>query len=728
MHTRCDEGIERAARRLAAALLLLLLAACAASRSEGPYVVRNEESFCDGTEAGSGAEPEFCGAGGRYVFLEGGIAGIQGAGPRPSHRARFKAPAVVGDGVVHALPDISVTVAYAIGAPLADEVSREANPALRALLRRRPTDLMVQFKCSVCDGEDSAFALMPLRYNERLEEWGPVEFTFTPRMAPAGADAPPLGEAPGVTFVVWRGGVPFDEFHVRIVRAPPETAAAETAPRPQQPVAPVGQPFDTEPDAVLELARPGPEPFLTPILTIRSEAVAEAVNRVLETREAGVAVAAGERILGNPRFASLAALETRARASYMMISCLTVADKPANRAARADWAGRVLCAPYRNVGHDWSPGPAGPASPPDLVAADLYRIGALIYGDMIERGSKVDLVLGALAEVSQTRLASRAGRPVRLLFSSPQVRLPVQLLHRPLAGAFHLDRERPPAFFGMVFDLADEGLGTYAPESAKRPRHPPRAGAWGAAIVATTVFGGYRGAADWSPGPGDQCPEIADEAAALSCQHFLNLKRALVAHGGQDFAPRLKSQVFVEDLARERGVASLIWTYLHGRTREDAAPAGVGANPRLVFGVEPDGRLDVLSPGLLDQVQFLTLADPPAFKAFPLVGLIACETGAAVVGGTSGRDFENAFFGLGAGGVITTEAEIESVTAENFGAGLVAALAEDASLTPSEAMLRTRFAMFKAHHGNLWTLLFHYSGAHGIKFRKDFATTAGAGW
>ena len=173
----------------------------------------------------------------------------------------------------------------------------------------------------------------------------------------------------------------------------------------------------------------------------------------------------------------------------------------------------------------------------------------------------------------------------------------------------------------------------------------------------------------------------------------------------------------------KRQDVNFIWAYTHGKTRYDDVSslyAPIGVSPRLIFRIADPGdemaRDDVFLP-----TRLRALASESdyglVFTSHPLVVLIACETGIPG-GGTSGQTFAGKFINAGAFGVITTEAEIHDETADAFGKILMQAFARGDGTPPSSAVLEARRRIYQETEGNLWPLLFHYTGSHGSRFEN----------
>jgi CHAT domain-containing protein len=165
----------------------------------------------------------------------------------------------------------------------------------------------------------------------------------------------------------------------------------------------------------------------------------------------------------------------------------------------------------------------------------------------------------------------------------------------------------------------------------------------------------------------------------------------------------------------------LVWFFGHGRTRFDGeikasyfAPSG-SDDATLVFNQWRTAAVTEKEINASIIMDLMNNGRAPAFlEQGPLVVLIACETGTAAAGGTSGLQITESFLKLGARGVIATEAEIDGSSASLFGETLLSRIAklnkdEGASL----ALLRTRLEMFQGYGGNLWPLLFYYAGTPG---------------
>jgi hypothetical protein len=616
-----------------------------------------------------------------------------------------------------------------------DTVTRDVAPgASRLLDAGEPLD--VAFFCTFCSVEDNLQPGAAIFFDRARGGSRTIEFHFTPDARLRYAAAAPSGASADrhfITLVIYNRGVRYDQLvipvdlvddraalkRVNIFQAE-SLAAREGEAKPSlmrindalRPSAPFAQAEDARPDLRLTLVLPrtGEETLRMEATLYAPKAPAALQALQQELRGNGVTLGAQDLKLTHDTGLTTARLESLLQNFYESLSCLTVPTSAA--AFRAELLARHgdrRCVNYAGTPERWSDTSESAAR----AANHLYTEGALLFSTLFGDPSTSELArfMVAARAVSVERLAQgTAKKPLKIRYHAGDFHIPIQLAHPPVAG---FDRKNPQ-FFGLAFDIV---AGKGAAGTSRQPHSAPL----GMRSRWAVSFAGYRGQSDTEFNAQSNCDLIRDSVGLQSCQHFKALFGALrdADRLGGFPPPFFGSKPLVDDFLSPRGSdIDLIWTYAHGLTRfdekEKRAVARAGS-PRILL-TPPTPSTPELTPERIDSLAFATFPSPAALADHPLVVLLACETGAAGTGGTSGQSFAQSFISAGARGVVTSEAEVNSVTANSFGTALINRLMSDAP--PSEAVLLARRDVFARNNGNLWPLLFHYAGAHG-RFREN---------
>ena len=752
---RYAADVLRRAGRAASIVVLFAIAATA------PAACASSMSRVAGTMA-SGA-PRFAVEAGRVASVSAGApvtAADQPAGPEAlagsgiqnsaaySHEAKFPDAMLTRDPEVITLRSgVRTRLLYSIKLPVSGPNSADPHsrsPESRSMSPEAAAELEagdrleVAFQCSFCSLEDNLQPEGTITLDRRAGETNQIEFNFTPEFNQIFAAALPSGAGTDqrfITLVLFSRGVRHDQVEIpvdlisdreavnrineyqsalRLAGEAPERAALWRVLSLTVLSLPIVQPSDSYPDVKLVLKMPsnGEQTLRVEAVVFRPDDAGAAAALHQELKAKGFTLGPEDLSIEFDTGLTTNFFENQLLAIYEALSCLTIPQGDGSSEAdnfRAELNARhgARCDGPVGTREQWSSG----NEDANRAASRLYREGAALFMTLFgsPQGSELARLMIALRTISEERLSRQpSGSPLKIRYHFGDYHVPLQLAH-PLVAPF--DR-MAPQFFGLSFDIV-AGVGAAgrgAPNLTTTMDQRPR---W------AISFAGYRKSPQSSFNAQSNCDLMADAVEKQSCQHFQMLQKALQAANRLENspAPFFESASFVQDLVTRARSLDLIWTFAHGKTRFDEAThratARAGA-PRILM-MPPSDASPPLSPERIDGITPIMLERSP-LRDNPLVVLIACETGTAGSGGTSGQSFVQSFIHAGARGVITTESEVGSITANLFGQKLLARLISGAA--PSAAVLQARRDVFGATNGNLWPLLFHYAGAHG-RFREN---------
>lgn len=592
-------------------------------------------------------------------------------------------------------------------APRQDAFSAIEQPIsskLNDLLEKGDTVLSIKFQCNICRTADNFQMKQSVQYLEESNSSEPIEFRFTPlEISDVKLSQEYPSSEPAVSLIVLRDGILYDRIDIPVKVESKKRSSDSSVMRhiSDSPEFKSKEIFDLsnyereisyserinkggQPDISMELVSVNGSPLQLHV---------EIHDDTLQTDYDPIFVSSTEPRTINKssleysyltRFQNFEEVKTLARKVYLRLSCLTVAPETDESIKLRKAAKSILkkyCYRYvGNISEHWT------IEQLKNIGGNLASIGYSIFykmaGDKAFRES-----FDRLIELGKKRADND---PIKILFKSKE-HLPIQLLY-----PFGTFTPEDPKFFGLIFDLAE-----------RQYKHPPLLGElsifpgkkW------ETVFGGFKG--DYR-----KTNEI-DLISIFSKTHYNEIRDKVMSGGGLTFENQVTSQNFLNNIIEKRKSVDLIWTYVHGDGRGWSAPyyPKLDSTPKLIFGLHTE-EIDYLPVEyILEEMSRVTQENNP-LAAAPLVTLIACESGSGGLGGTSGNKFSQEFFQLGARGVITTEAEIHAGSASLFGAELIDSLVNKKT-PPSRAVLTARRNLFKTYK-NLWSLLFHYEGAHGF--------------
>lgn len=644
------------------------------------------------------------------------------------HNVDLKGVARNSAGLLAVEAEKPVSLEYWIGREIfAEDYTTEVAPALAAELTQAElseTDFLIeaQFICSICNWRDNQNVRMPIRFDAEQARTTPIQFAFTPTL-----DDPDFTQVdgqyqPGVTVVLWECGRRLDEFHVPISVASNMDSNEQGAEEAEfsdtwtKTGLDQSRNHETPPDIELKIEDTRAGAVITSV-RICNEELVEEVNAQLVANSALFRVSLGQSVSSDTRLASVGELLERLVDTYIELSCLTMPMTASNKMYREAFEERISrrnCHRTLSLGRKWS----SRRAEAKIANEEIYRIGSSLYSELFSLNSDARRLMTILAEITHAKIASN-NPPLRLRIFSPVARIPTQLLHPPLdADAVNPTSTSSPRYFGLIFDIADIHIAPGYENDVSNDNEYAQESA---------VIAGYRGGLPSSVSFGEDCDRSWDQVAYQSCRHYQAVKDILTnnrnvrseapqALRGEGRRPgylvepaAVSAEAFIESLEANAAQARLIWGYLHGKTRydeEDFSPIK-SAEARIMFSTN---GFDQFRPRYLRRL--VGASSARLFKARPIVGFIACETGAPVIGGTSGRTFTNAFLRAGAQGVITSEAEVDSKTADIFGQRFLRYVFGEEGHQPSYAMFLTRRAIYEEYGGNLWPLLFNYTGGH----------------
>ncbi len=673
--------------------------------------------------------------------LETGVAPTLVREPRPlQHVARFPDALPREDlsaitlvdrkpsRLVYQATDKAIPEPGALAAPLAPR-------AAAALSAGEPIE--VAFYCSVCSPEDNAQPRADIVLSANQAETNSIEFSFTPDSRLSYPLALPTGskaDAAIITLVLYKDGVRYDQISVPLELLPHQAAMSRVnlleaqlrLPAASQPIgAPAPVRLDTrKKDTETYTQASDAKPDITLLLDLvritagerrfRVEATIRPPTNPAERRQfqeqfasRGITIGDGPEVIHfDTRFTTFSEIDDLLRGTYEALSCLTIASTEQTAAFRTELRNRHLdrCEAPVQTRTVWSDSNADA----DRAANALYKEGRRIFRNLFgdPENSKLAQFLIAARAISDERAAGRLrGGPLKIRYHALEYHIPLQLVHPPV-DAF--DR-KAPQFFGLSFNIV---AGKGAAGETDQPFIAPfsRRQRWNVA------YAGYTPSLSTTFSQTSNCGLIQDVAALQSCEHYKALAQKLT-EGGTSLSlspPMFESGTFTGELKSRSRELSLVWAFAHGLTRFDSASGTVAMrtfrDARLIL----SANTPPFYPSLIDSA--IADPDPEVFKKHPLVVLLACETGVAGSGGTSGLSFPQAFINAGAIGVVATESEVNGPTANIFGAALLESLFLDRS--PSEAVLFARRKIFSSENGNLWPLLFHYTGSQS-RFREN---------
>lgn len=621
--------------------------------------------------------------------------------------------------------------------PVSNALSSDVAPRAAAALREGET-LEVAFFCSVCSPEDNAQPRAEITLAAAGNETNRVEFSFTPVSTLRYPLALPSGAEPGaayVTLVLFKDGVRYDQIEAPLELLSHQSAISKVNEFQRQfRLAAAGQPMGEPAVIRVEERRLEKSAFIQPSdavpaitleLTLptgserqfRIDATVRPPQNPVERRQFQTQFAAHGFTIGdtplklsyNTRYAELSDIDAMLRGTYEALSCLTIARTAATAAFRDDLKNRhnERCQNAVQTRTVWSDSNAEA----ERAAKTLYDEGSRLFLRLFGNPETSELArfLVAARAISEQRAAERLpGGALKMRYHALEYHIPLQLAHPPVSA---FDR-KAPQFFGLAFNIV---AGKGAAGSPNQPFVAPmtRQPSWNVAFAA---YASNVNAAFDQNAAMSNCGFLTDPVALQSCEHYGTLLRALRL-GNRTVsvsAPMFESVRLTSELKSRARSLNLMWTFAHGLTRYDAVSGNVALrgfqDARLILsqGTPP------FYPSLIDSA--VADIDPEVFKQHPLVVLLACETGVAGSGGTSGLSFPQAFINAGAIGVVATESEVNGPTASLFGEALLSYLMLDRS--PSESVLMARRTVFAFQNGNLWPLLFHYAGSQS-RFREN---------
>lgn len=599
----------------------------------------------------------------------------------------------------------------------------------------------VAFYCGVCSPEDNAQPRAEIALSASRAETNSIEFFFTPDSRLSYPLALPTGAKAGaaiITLVLYKDGVRHDQISIPLELLTHRAAMSRVNLMLDQlkllaASQPIGEPAlarsdtrknystafsqasDSAPDITLVMDF---APTAGGARQFRIEATIHLPIDPIERTQFQNQFRARDFAIGSDplkiafmtRFTTFNEIDALLQSTYEALSCLTIGSNSETAAFRAELRSRhedrCLQDPVltRAVWTDTNVDAT-------RAAVTLYNEGRRLFGRLFgdPQTSELARFLIAARAISEDRAAGRLpGRPLKLRYQAQEYHIPLQLAHPPVEN---FDR-KSPQFFGLAFNIV---AGKGAAGDSRQPFVQPLS----QREVFDVAFAGYALNPATTFDQTSNCDPaiLADSVALQSCQHYKALAGSLRTSGrGVSLsAPMFESAKLTAELRLRARRLSLVWAYAHGMTRFDSNQRTVA--PRSF----QDARL-LLSkgtspffPSLIDSA-VAGIEDAEVFKSHPLVVLLACETGIAGSGGTSGLSFPQAFINAGAIGVVATESEVNGPTASVFGDALLEYLYRDHS--PSEAVLFARRKVFIDGTGNLWPLLFHYTGSQG-RFREN---------
>lgn len=752
------------ARRAAATLAVLAaITGCAATRpaSSGEEITRVAVLMPDYDFSAYGGVEGFCRAlaesqpravnlaSTNMRFASACASGSSGSGDKYRnagdgalyHKVDFPDALPTADATKVSLRDkTKTTLTYVVTINRPEDTSGRASAPVsdtaRHALKSRSV-LEVAFYCSVCSLEDNLQPEGRLELPANAPQSNKLVFEFTPdkdlfHEAALPSDAP--AGAAFVTLVLYERGVRYDQIDIPLDLVAASDADArlnlfrsqlkfasnrKNDPRPEllmvsaagSSVEKLDQSADSNPDIKLVMSLPtNGEDTIKFTATVYLPRLDEKLKALQEEFKRN-----GFELGGQPggqldfRFdttLTINNLESELLSFYEILSCLTVPESTEQgKSFRKQLKDRYQfeCPDYAGTPDRWS----DESEIVKRAAETLYKEGANLFRDLFGHPeySEVARLVIAAQKVSADRLsAGPPAKPLKLRYHAFDYHLPLQLAHEPVDN---FDRNSP-SFLGLFLDVsAGKRVSSAAPQNFTA--------GLGDREKWSVSFAGYSQDPNGGFNAGSNCDLINDSVGKQSCQHFKAFSNLLGGRAADStIAPLFKSSSIFADLGnlQRRQSLDLIWFYAHGLTRFDdeisRAVARAGSPRILLSPVTNDAP--ALAPEGISAIRRRILKGIP-FPDHPLVVLLACETGTAGSGGTSGQSFADAFINNGARGVVTTEAEINILTANTFGKALLNWLIEGAG--PSEAVLQARRDVFAATNGNLWPLLFHYAGAHG---------------
>lgn len=664
------------------------------------------------------------------------------------------------------------TVRYSLEAQLKGESSGPlVSESARAALNEGKA-LDVVFRCSICGFSDNVQPPQKILFDRETLRTNEIEFAFSPiDDREQDHNWLPLGESPGVTLILLEAGVRHDQLHIPISLLDEGFVANENkSPQEidfrQRPAAqvikkidnfltygrqkisqftqtkgsvatiqirqnvPFQQYSDSRPDLKIVVSEIGGG---STNIVVKAELMRpkdQGLARLLIEQLEEFGIDAFQYFDNEVTFVTSISgfddLNSTLGETYASLSCLVRREgvgASVSRAATESVLGGSRCEDWVGIPFIWTADNRNAAT----ASRRMYLEGRQLYSDLfgsLGSESKIRQLMDALADISGRRLSGEMRGPVIKIRTHSQIHIPVQLLH-PHEENYERSQSK---FLGLVFDIIE---GKDIGQSYSLPRKVPfyEAETW------NVVFGSYSGPDYNSLARAEAtCDElwdsgsIIDRVSYLACRHRSKIVDVLVKEGriGQSSGQKaaLNSSEFESALWESRRNVNFVWTYTHGKTRFDDSRGfynPVGVNPRLIFrAAKPGGNErsqdDAFVPARLRALA-LEVDGGLIFQSHPLVVLLACETG--IPGsGTSGQSFAGKFINAGAFGVITTEAEIHDETADYFGVLLMEQFTAGRRMSPSRAVLEVRRNIFSDTQGNLWPLLFHYTGSHSSYFEN----------
>jgi len=295
------------------------------------------------------------------------------------------------------------------------------------------------------------------------------------------------------------------------------------------------------------------------------------------------------------------------------------------------------------------------------------------------------------------------GRPLTISYNFRGERLPLQILHS--NDAFE---SKNPKFLGMIAEVADH--------SKLNKKNTSQLSQVKISERKNVAYLGF----DNRVATDDHHNTIASISKST-----INYVRESLPQQTKHSATMFEPIDFVKYLKENGDDLDMIFVYSHGDSRGwnlgekiDRFEADDGSQKLITL--RTDSGVESITPDSLEQLTFNTTSLP--LKNTPLVILMACETNSPTLGATNNDSFLEKFRSLGAGAIITTEAEIPTTTAQIFSTTMLKYLSDKSYGSLSSAFLDTRRAMYFGNsegrtdsnsNYDLAALLLNYNGGLG---------------
>jgi len=297
-----------------------------------------------------------------------------------------------------------------------------------------------------------------------------------------------------------------------------------------------------------------------------------------------------------------------------------------------------------------------------------------------------------------------SGRPLTISYNFRGARLPLQILHT--ENSFD---PQNPQFLGMLAEVADQSN-----------MNKKNMNGVSQVELGKNSHVAYLGFDNQVSDKNDPHHVIASISKSTISHVKANLPQH-TTHSSIMFDPN----VFVSYLRDNASTLDIVYVYSHGDSRgwnlgDPINNFEAADGSQSLITLRTDTVNSVVTPDLLEQLTY-DYTYPPFIKS-PVVFLVACETNSPTLGATNSSSFLEKFRSLGAGAIITTEAEIPSDTAQLFSTTMLKHMNAGRNVSLASAVLSARRSVYfgnaegridEGSNHDLATLLFSYNGGLG---------------